>query len=361
MRWLWGGLLVAGALRLSSAELPEMWMRSNAARGRVEILATDAVALQQITVWSERSLKQLEADWRTALPFRQGEPLQIQVHPGEGEPHLQQAWAQRRLTQTLHLSQYSLRDHPQRIAELFTRAMVIRRGLAALPPDAQRIDWEVPGWLVQGSAHALLSGRSQVLFAWLVEQHVASSPAYPEQAGELTEVAEAALVCRWLFEQNPPELWTRLAREEFRDPETWVRLIPGVGNFRELHQHWDLWWLNEKSQLVAEYSLETAAEAQLTEALRFIPALYGMSVEDQDRTRAISFSQLEAYLDDPRFEWTMQRWVLRLQMIRFRQSAAFNRRVERLQQAGNLAIQASRSQGRKRERIWAEAVDRVAK
>ena len=352
--------LLVWSLSLPAAEELDLWMRANAAKGRVQILATDALQLQKMAVWSERSLKQLEADWQTVLPFRQGQPLQIQVHPGEGAPNLQQQWRQRILTQSLHLSQKSLEAAPQKIAELFTQAMATRRGLAALPPNEQQLDWTPPDWLVQGSAHAMLSGRSPALFASLIDRYQNTPPSYPEQVKGQSDPATAALLCRWLFQQNPPDLWTRLARGDFRETEIWVALLPNIGNLRELHQHWDLWWLNEQSRLIADYGLQAAAEAQLVDALMFIPAVYGMSVEDLDRTRPIPFSKLEDYLDDPRFEWAMQKWVIRLQVIRFRQSPEFNLRVERLQQAGNLAIQAARSQGRKRERFWAEASARVA-
>lgn len=361
MKWLWFWALLGCGLLLPAEQELDLWMRATAAKGRVQIMATDAMQLQKMAVWSERSIKQLEADWQTVLPFRQGQPLHIQVHPGEGAPNLQQEWHQRILYQSLHLSQNSLEEQPQKIAELFTQAMATRRGLAALPPNEQQLDWTPPEWLVQGSAHALLSGRSPALFASLIDRYRHASPTYPEQVNGRSDPASAALLCRWLFQQNPPELWTHLARGDFRETETWVRILPNIGNLRELHQHWDLWWWNEQSQLIADYGLQAAAEAQLVDALMFIPAVYGMSVADLDRTHPIPFSKLEDYLDDPRFEWAMQRWVIRLQVIRFRQSPEFNLRVDRLQQAGNLAIQAARSSGRKRERLWEEAVARVAR
>lgn len=344
----------------SAQEALDFWMRSTPARGRVQILATDAAQLQILGLWSERSLKQLETDWQTALPFRQGQPLQLQIHADGREPELVQAWRQRVLLQVIHLSENSMRDQPQQLAELFTRAMATRRGLAAMPPEAQHLDWTVPDWLVTGSAHALLQGRSRDYFSEQVNRGPTYSPPYPEQISGGNHPAAAALLCRWLFQQNPAGFWSALTRGEFRAPESWVAQLPRVGNLRELHLQWDLWWMGERQRLIADYQLQSAAEAQLTEALMFIPATYGMSVEGLDRSREIPFSQLVDYLDDPRFEAAMQKWVLRLHRLRFRQNEAFNNRVERIQQAGNLAIQAARSQGRKRERIWGEAVAKIA-
>lgn len=118
-----------------------------------------------------------------------------------------------------------------------------------------------------------------------------------------------------------------------------------------------MWQQQEQKKLIAEFAIEEAAREILDQELRLIPAFYGWKVEDENPYRPVPFSGLKPYLDDPRFERGIQDWIFRLQSLRFRQSPAFNQEVDAYQQAGQLAVLASRVKGKKRDRRWLEAVE----
>mgnify|MGYP000554284685 CR=1 FL=1 len=357
MKRRWGWLCLFGAL-LSAQEPVDFWMTSLSAKGKIKVMATDAAQVQKLSFWGERSLKQLEADWQVIVPFQQGQPLLIAVDSRAKKVALSQNWQQGVLKQTLILSEKSLKEEPRELAEAFTRALAYRVGLAAMPPGQKKRDWQVPDWLVKGSAHALLAGRSRMLFEGLVVDFDQGSPAYPEQIvlNQLSDERSEALLCRWLFASGQKNLWTWIGQGDFREPEVWIKRIPSIGNLRELHQQWDVWWMEERNRLISEYGLEQPARDRLKAECVFIPACYGLSVEGENRFQPIPFRNLEAYLDDPRFGGAMQDWIVRLQRLRFRQTPAFNQQVEKLQEAGRLAIRASQKKGKKRDRLWSEAL-----
>ncbi|MDF3130349.1 hypothetical protein P0Y35_14170 [Kiritimatiellaeota bacterium B1221] len=356
MKWIWCWCLW-GAL-LSAREPVDFLMSSLSAKGKIKVMASDAVQVQKLSFWSERSLKQLETDWQAIVPFQAGQPLIIVVDKRADKVGLKQSWHQGIFQQTLMLSEASLKEEPRELAEAFTRALAFRVGLAAMPAGQKNRQWQVPDWLVTGSAHALLAGRSRMLFEGLVLEYAHTSPPYPEQivGGDGVDEPSAAALCQWIFTSRQENLWTWISMGDFRSSEVWTTRLPNIGSLRELHQHWDVWWLNNRNRLISEYRMEAPARENLNRLRIFVPAFYGLSVEGENRYAPIGFGGLELYLDDARFGVAMQEWIVRLQRLRFRQSPEFNAQVEGLQEAGRWAIRAAREKGRKRERMWSEAL-----
>ncbi|MGA0369373.1 MAG: hypothetical protein ACO3N7_07990, partial [Kiritimatiellia bacterium] len=226
------GLLLAftALLPLSAAEPLTLWLQSISAQGRMEVRATDAVPMQQLSLWAERSLKRLEEDWQREIPFQSARPFVFVIDSAAGSVQFRQHWEQQILRQTLRLPPTALAEEAPLLAEHFTRAMLYRVGIAAGGAGPVPRSWEAPVWMVRGTAHALLQGRSASLFATLVAAYTDSTPPFPEQisaggAGRslLRQEAEAALLCRWIFQQNAAEFWPKLVENGFRDSESWVR------------------------------------------------------------------------------------------------------------------------------------------
>ncbi|WFB37117.1 hypothetical protein P3T73_05005 [Kiritimatiellota bacterium B12222] len=352
--------------RLWAQELDDAWIRSNSARGRIQVMSEDGVLAQKVAYWSERSLKQLEREWRKPIPFQPNRPLTLVIHPDRTGLHFSQSWLQGVLTQTIFLAPDSLQAEPRKVAELFTQAMVYRMGLEALPPEDRQLNWEAPDWLIAGSAQVLLAGRSRELFAWLVATFQTDIPPAPEEIARMDidgedarREAAAALLCRWVFAKPSPDFWQKVAEDDFQTAESWLREVGRARNLRDLHVIWDLWWMQERMKLIGEYSLSEEAEAWLKNEQLFIPAFYGWVMPEVNLQQPRPFSGLYVFLDDPAFELGMQEWILRLQHIRFRQSVALNEKIDQLQKAGTLSIQASQEKGRKRDRLWEQALEVV--
>ena len=358
--WL---ICISGSLYMTAQEPIDTWMHARRARGKIEVISRDAASMQQLALWAERSLKELETDWGSRIPFQKGQNFTFIIDPTASRIQYRQVWQRNVLKQTLRLPETALVENPQELAEIFTRAMAYRMGIAAMSSERNNRNWQVPDWVVKGSAHTLLSGRTPALFSIAVREFSTTSPPYPEQVTKdlpestsLQNEVAAALLCRWIFEHNVPDFWRCLGEGQFRTPEGWTTFFPTVGTFRELHIQWDVWWRADREKLIADYSLEEAAEMQLQRELIFIPAFYGLYIEGEDRYTSMFFPTLEAYLDDPHFIMAIREWSLRLQRLRFRQRPEFNKQVEQLQEAGLLAIRAAKTKGRKRERLWEEAV-----
>ena len=354
--------LLFAPLTLTAQENDDLWMRSPAARGRIEVVAMDAAESQKLAFWSERSLKQLESDWGEVIPFQTGQPLRMRIDPEIPSVELREDWREGVLYQTIMLSPFSMQQAPEDVANIFTRAMIKRMGLAAQPGNQKNLRWNVPEWLIVGSSHALLSNQSRILFEWNVLQGDKVGASYPEEIARQERLpptvaahGNAALLCRWLFQKKPLKFWRSLALEDLRESETWLTLFPNLGTFRTLHIEWDLWIQRDRPKLIAEFRIEDAAWERLEREVKFIPAVYGWSAKDLNRYKAIPFAALDNYLDDPRFEAGMKQWKLSLQEIRFRQSLEFNDKVSQYQEAGILALRASRAKGKKRERLWKQA------
>jgi hypothetical protein len=123
---------------------------------------------------------------------------------------------------------------------------------------------------------------------------------------------------------------------------------------------WDLWVQTERARLIAEFGIEAAATERLKEEVMIIPARYGWFVEGHNRYHPIPFASLDHYFDDPRFESGLNHWKYRLQEISFRQNKGFIEQVSRYQESSNMALKASRKTGKKRERLWRQAVGVLA-
>lgn len=365
-------LLLGVAATFSRAEIdPEVdqWSRSRTAGGRIRVVARDAVLMQQLSVWAARSLEDLEREWGLTIPVQADHPLIIQATDSVDRVSLQQEGHPGGGRQRIRVPGRTTAEDSRELARVFTRAMALRLMAAALPADAQRGGIRVPAWLELGAGLGLMEGRAGRVFAMLTADPSGFSPAYPEQIvrRERREVspraeAEAALFCRWLFGRadgtpaQKRELWTLIATENFLDPAVLMRQAGRRRDLRELHQHWDLWWQHERMKLTAEFRLRAPVLQALRVELRFLPGFYGLYREDLDRTRTISFEQLDDYLDDPGFPRAMARWSLRLQTLRFRQEPDLNDLITRFQQAVSTLAAASREKGKVREDVWMDAL-----
>ncbi|MEX2608148.1 MAG: hypothetical protein WD708_12465 [Kiritimatiellia bacterium] len=361
----WGG----GALRAEPEE--DQWTRSHTAGGRIRVVAKDAVLMQTVSVWATRGLAELEREWGLPIPFQADQPLTVLGSDQAQQVTLQQELSRGVLRQRILIPERMEALDSRELARVFTRALALRILLAALPEEAKGSNVRVPAWLETGSAVRLMGERQGDLLGEVVGSTHVRGPAYPEQTvrrprGELSPSveAEAALFCRWLFGRpgvtpaKQKELWASFATRDPLEVTTLRHLSGGSRDLRELHQHWDLWWQQERVKLMAEFRLSGPVLEALRTELRFVPGFYGLYRDDRDRTRSIRFDELEEYLDDPAFASAMAQWSLRLQSLRFRQESDLNDLIAHYQQAISTLAAASREKKKKnREVLLGEALD----
>lgn len=362
-------VLMMGTLSLRAQMEEDQWTRSQAAGGRIRVVAKDAALMQMVSVWAARSLTELEREWGLSIPFQADHPLILMGSGRAEEVTLQQDFRQGVLRQRILMPEAMQAADSRELARIFTRALAVRVMMAAQTAEEKSSGVQVPAWLELGSAIRLMGDRQREVFRELMASEPTSSFAYPEEiAGRdrkpISPVAEAeaGLLCRWLFgregitQTQKRKMWAFFAAGEILDVATLMRLSGRSRDLRELHQHWDLWWQQERLKLMAEFRMTEPVLNELRKELRFLPGFYGLYREDLDRTRYLRFEQLEDYLDDPAFATAMATWSLRLQTLRFRQPEEVNNLIASFQQAISTLAAASREKGKTREKLWTQAV-----
>ncbi len=321
MRFL--GLLLCVSLSCLGEELSS----ALSADRSVQATAASALERQRLQQWTMQLRRKVEQDWGRRLEFEARDPFRVILLEEAGE---RQGFFQRlelgRFQQQLWVGKEDA-SWAEALEAGIMRAH-LNRLLSQQPPRASR---EAPAWLLEASlVEAADWGEGQ---RW---------PAYPEILGDPN--LEASVESWWLLHFVKDQGKTQLLLDRFRSSDPfrlgdWADLA-GASDLRELHQRWDLWVAATGDAWMAEFRLEFEAELRLQELLWIYPALYGVA-DPEFRRRRMLPSDLEDHVEETWLIPLLQRWMLDLQRLRFRQPADLSLAVEAWLQWGGQLVEAA--------------------
>lgn len=329
------------------------------AEGRFLLVGPQAEVLQGLAVWAQRSVRVLEQQAGTPIPFQDQVPLRIVLTEAEEDTRLFEQFAGGVLRQEIRAPAEIFRA-PAPLADAFTRACLNRVLLRAAPTQQPRP--QAADWLVAGLSHHLLEEATPQLLELGVQRWQAGMFSRPYavtggrvEALTVTGRAEAVWVVRRLLRLRAERewIWQTLAAQPAPGWTEWAAWLEGVDSLRDLHVDWSLWMHARVQTAAAELRSRGMAAAELERLLVFRPAEFGLAGEAVPRHQRM---QLPDLLDYDREAWVvplLQGWMNRFLRLGFRQDADLRQRIELYLEAAGALRLAQERRGRSREEALA--------
>ncbi len=354
-------MLMAGGLTLSAQDF-DFFVRSMSADGRVQVIAEDGEWLTRLSTWSERSLEQLEREWKRGIPFRTDEPIQLRMTSDSTQIRLAQLAGERRLGQRIFIPANPEDVYALPLAERFVEAMLTRIQWSTGSLPEGQVTAPTPVW-TRGVAASLLQEESSRLAALALERFRKKVPPSPELVDGSDDV-DSFLLYRWIQHrllrdsETARIFWERFQLRPDFEMTDWVDVTPRVSTLRELHMAWEVWWMAERQRLISEFRLVGHAREQLLIELNPVPRFFGLGGTDPHALAPAAFENYQTYREDPGLEQALMQWVFRLQSIRFRLPQEMNTDIKAFEQALLEAIKGERASGASADVHWRSAVAR---
>ena len=361
--WIWfvmGMGILAGEEAGEAEEGVLVWHSVFSSNQRIFVQGTQPELVQGVSVWATRSHRLLERELGVEIPFSRHVPLTILLHPEAPETRLEEVRTAGVPRQTLWTPAAAGLEG-EALADAFVRAM-LNRVLAARQEDPLE-EVRAPDWLVRGLSHMLLEGATgaqtaEGLRMWregrlpMIEVIVGRRGGVADPGQRAAEV----LATRWVLRSgiSRDALWDRLATPGEVPVSWWLAQVPGVGDLRGLHIHWGLFLSARERTAMHEHRLHDLAEARLRNLLRIRPGTYGLAGEVPRYTYFTLWDLMEE-VEEPWLAILLERWLMRVQSLRFRQTAEFVAVVDAYTEAATALREAARREGRARERALARA------
>ncbi|MCC5847233.1 MAG: hypothetical protein JJU29_03990 [Verrucomicrobia bacterium] len=352
MRKLLAVILLACGLPLWGVDESE-WRTVFSPNQRFVVQSIHPEWSQGLSVWAGKSVRLLERETGTSIPFARHVPMRIIVHPDAEKTQLREAQGRGLPRQEIVTPELDQLDHHS-LADAFVRACLHRIFVQYKSDSAQKV--HAPDGLVYGLSHHLLQGetaRTTQLGLKMWQEGRLPPPwrtlGQSRLSAEPETRAAATMAVRWALSSGVDNetLWRQYASGHPPGHLWWIQQFPNVRDLRELQIEWELWLSQRSRTLLTDGSAETLAHDRLRQLLRFRPGEFGLD-GDLPRYEFLDFRDLEEVVDEKWVRPMLEQWMVRVQPLRFRQSPEFNEIVDHYLEAARQLLTVGRSTGRTR-------------